>query len=181
MQSLIYDNIEFFILDKYSQRYAVSKCGKVISLRDQFKRDRIKYLAQRFDKNKYLITNVNKKIGSPSSPVKVHRLVAECFIPNPSNKPSINHINGIKQDNRVENLEWSTIQENNAHAKKNGLVPKTYSGSDNHFSKISDADVLNIRKMYADGYRKDFIHIKYPNISSQHLGAIIFKRVRKRI
>ncbi len=66
--------------------------------------------------------SVDLYINGKRYPKYAHRLVAEMFIPNPENKKEINHINGIKDDNRVENLQWVTRSENMKHGYDNGLV-----------------------------------------------------------
>lgn len=82
----------------------------------------------------------------------VHRLVAEAFLPNPEIKPCINHKNGIKTDNRIENLEWATYSENSIHAIKNGLfVPEK--GSERFCAKLNEKIVLGIKLRIKNGHK----------------------------
>ena len=75
------------------------------------------------------------KNGIPKT-FKVHRIVAISFLDNKMNKKEVNHINGIKTDNRVDNLEWCTRTENNRHAIENGLL-KFSKGEGNYwFGKL---------------------------------------------
>lgn len=72
------------------------------------------------DKKGYFVTDLYK--DGKRKTARVHRLVAEAFIPNPENKSEVNHLNGNKKDNRVSNLEWTTKKENMSHAVSNGLT-----------------------------------------------------------
>ena len=74
----------------------------------------------------------------------VHRLVAKAFIPNHENKEQVNHINGNKFDNRVENLEWCTRSENQLHSTRIGL--RTAKGVKNSQSKLKEHEVIEIYK-----------------------------------
>ena len=79
----------------------------------------------------------------------VHRLVAEAFIPNPKRLPEVNHIDGNKQNNSVDNLEWCTRSQNTSHAFKTGL--RNYNGCKNPHSKLTQSDVETIRRIYVRG------------------------------
>ena len=128
----------------------------------------------------YLGVTDGKKIISSQL---IHRMVAKAFIPNPENKPEVNHINGIKDDPRLENLEWVTPKENTAHAIKTGLtilrdgsdlhrgylehrdeilrkLSERMKGTENAMAKLTDDDVIAIRQMYADGMTLKDIYTK---------------------
>ena len=112
-------------------------------------------------KGKILVTDKPWKAGYPIVNLKdgknhqrlavpVHRLVAETFIPNINNLPQVNHIDGNKMNNRVENLEWVLCIDNLRHALKTGLMKNhfyTMAGEANHKTKITDAQVMEIRRL----------------------------------
>lgn len=80
----------------------------------------------------------------------VHRLVALTFIPNPENKFCVNHKDGNKLNNRVENLEWCSVSENFKHAHKMGLM-NPVKGSRHAHAKVNEDDIKEIREMAASG------------------------------
>ncbi len=111
----------------YEGLYVISNFGQVKSLTVpiQNKLGRVftrlgKNITVRLNSFGYLDTRLYK--GGVKKSAFVHRLIAQAFIPNPDNKPVVNHINGINTDNNVNNLEWSTAAENMKHAVSINLV-----------------------------------------------------------
>ena len=111
----------------YEGYYQISNLGRIKSVNRITTHNRVRkecMLKQFLNKFGYYFVSLskdNKKITQ-----RVHRLVAKTFIPNPNNYPEINHIDGNKKNNKVENLEWCSCQQNILHSFKLGLsnVPK---------------------------------------------------------
>lgn len=117
-------------IEGYEGLYQVSNFGRVKGLKRKVYNHFVKecILNPVVLKKGYLQIRLHNKQNTKG--FKIHRLVAEAFIPNPENKPQVNHINGIKTDNRVENLEWVTAKENMQHASTHKLL-RDVSGNKN--------------------------------------------------
>lgn len=126
------------------------------------------------DQKGYLRISLCKK--SKKSTFKVHRLVAQHFIPNIDNKPQVNHINGIKIDNRLENLEWATASENTKHAYDTGLNSKPPA-----IKKLNEQQVLEIRSKFKKKIITREMLGKEYNVSAYCIKDVILRKSWKHI
>lgn len=123
---------QFEILKGSEGRYSISRSGVIKthswnvirpSKGSFFKKEKL--IKQCLNRKGYSM--VGLMLYGKQTSIVVHRLVAIQWLQNPNNKPEVNHINGIKTDNRVENLEWVTTKENCQHASRIGLYSKARS------------------------------------------------------
>lgn len=126
----------------YEGLYQVSNLGRARSFHNQY--GRVLKPIRTTDGYSQVTLSKNGKLKA----TRLHILVAQAFIPNPENKPQVNHIDGNRANCHVDNLEWATSKENIQHAYKIGLAK---SGPDHKSSLLTAEQVRYIRRVYKKG------------------------------
>lgn len=124
--------------------------------------------------NQYILRDgynyVKPCINGKGKHFAVHRLVAEVFKENPKNKPQVNHIDGVKNNNYIDNLEWCTASENMKHAFRTGLNNNPI-GENNHAAKLKDNQVREIKEDLSNGIKQKEIALKF-GVTQSHISRI---------
>jgi len=137
----------------YEGLYFLNKDGNIFSYPKKTRKG-IREIYPNKGKHNYMMIDLCKN-GKIKKHL-IHRLMAETFLENKENKEQVNHINGIKGDNRLENLEWNTRSENQLHSIKTGL--RSTIGEKNSQAKLNAEKVLlifNDKRLYKD-IQKDY-------------------------
>jgi len=170
---------ELYPIIGYEELYAITKTGKLWAFPKTTTHNHKNpghWINWRLDGCGYPFTSLTKD-GVIKQP-KLHRLLAEQFIPNPENLPQINHKNGIKTDFSLDNLEWCTASDNIKHAFKTGL--KHQNGEANHRAKLSEKDIESIKVMSKEGTKQFKIAEKF-NVSRSAICNILKNKRWKHI
>ena len=153
-------------------RYLISNIGRVKTFVQACKSNKDGILKNGIDTGGYFIIKLYRE--GKGTTTKIHRLVAETFIENPNNLPQVNHKDGNKQNNNVENLEWCTALENAKHSWDTGLSKK-YFGEQTSQAKFTEKQILEIRSKYKKGNGIE-LAAEY-NMSATNIYDIIRRRI----
>lgn len=132
----------------FSGRYAVSDQGRIMRVDSASGTQSGRILKPIETDQGYLAVHISVDQGDKQDNFRVHRLVADAFLPFDPDRPYINHKNGYKKDNRIVNLERCTNKENALHASDNGWLKH---GSDHKLTHLNEIDVFNIRQRFKAG------------------------------
>ena len=106
--------------------------------------------------------------------LKIYRLKAIHFMPNPENKPQVNHLDGNRLNEDLDNMEWATGKENMRHAIKNGFCGGQFKkGFSHQHAKLQEDDILKIRNLRDNGFTLRAIAKQFGIASSTHILKIV--------
>ena len=159
----------------YGGKYEISSLGRIKSL--WWGKERILVLNKNTTK---IYLDLQLCFNGEQKQFTVHRLVAMSFLPKQKGKNYVNHKNGDKKDNRVENLEWCTNGENQKHAYSTKLRV-SQKGEEHGQAKLSKKDVLEIRNIYKNGNISQRPLAKMFNVSQMLVSLIVRKLSWKHI
>lgn len=167
-QITIYELLPLLRKEKYciyADKYVVTASGRLFSLTTG------KEMAMTKNHKGYKLASL--WVNGAHKNELMHRLVAKCFIPNPHNYPQINHIDGSKDNNNVENLEWCTNQMNMSHAGRTGLLKWTDERLKAHKEIMKSRDLsLQVRRMRESNLGRACPDSKKAKIAKKQIGAL---------
>ena len=152
----------------YENEYQINQFGEIRTLKDSPKLKKYDVLKPQISKRNGYVYQMLYKNGKEKL-LRVHRLVAMAFLPNPNNLPQVNHKDGNKQNNSVDNLEWCEQSDNMKHAYKNGLqtpsenqrkaIINTNKLKQKKVCQIKDGEVINTFSGISEASRQTKISI----------------------
>ena len=152
----------------YENEYQINQFGEIRTLKNSPKLKKYDVLKPQISKRNGYVYQMLYKNGKEKL-LRVHRLVAMAFLPNPNNLPQVNHKDGNKQNNSVDNLEWCEQSDNMKHAYKNGLqtpsenqrkaIINTNKLKQKKVCQIKDGEVINTFSGISEASRQTKISI----------------------
>lgn len=162
----------------YETNYEVSSLGRIRSLNASRNYQAGHIMAPSSNRYGYYVVNLRR--DGTSHGVSLHRLVAKAFIPNPQQLPQVNHKNGVKTDNRVQNLEWVSARQNIRH-RFDTLKHSGHVGESHPAHKLTERDVVDIRARYAAGGIRQVDLANQYGVTASAISAIICRTKWKHV
>jgi hypothetical protein len=167
-----FQNEEWRDVVGYEGWYEVSDHGRVKRVKQAGGGRAGRILQETYQTNGYAMVNLSRK--NKIKRLAIHRLVLSAFVSLPEKSHVANHKNGIKTDNHVSNLEWTTYWENDNHSRN--VLGKHFRGETNPQAKLTEEDVIYIRKAHSDGVLTQTKLARKYNVSHATIHSVVYRK-----
>jgi hypothetical protein len=166
VQKIYGGNVQTFKVIEEYPNFSISQCGKIKNNTSG------KILKTVIHKKGYEVINIKPYGRGAGKSLKIHRLVAKAFLPNPLNKLQVNHLDGNKQNNHMNNLEWATASENMKHAFDTGLKTPSL-----QVKRFTESEAIEIAKAYKFRCRKNGANALAKRFGTSH--SVILNTIQR--